>query len=264
MDLKDSIIELITRGENTTKVFDVFDDGDAIHKLIVYGAGVKPEIRQFEKVAVPRNHTFKSLDGFVDYLNSSHCAEDKGVLFVGDRAVEANLAYGTYSQQRISLPLDFSEEFEALISIMRGVEQKGLWRALVSTLKGCIDASLLLAVSQVRVSGTTEKDCKVDITGVQNGTARDAFSVTFQERKDGATTTREIPVDWAWKGRIWECFDSEYEIKLRLEIEATENGLRFLFHPERLKRLMRESRLDLVRSIAAKVPDQFTVHEGQI
>jgi len=259
----------------------IVGDAGVISELVALGAkGVKPEqihsiedelffalwdngkvkIEKLPQCKPTREHTFGSLEGFLDYLNSDHCANDKGIVFVGQEQIFVNLAYKTNEAQEAKLPLKFSDEYQAMRSLADGVKHKALWQLLITKLHGCMSPALLLAIGQIKITGGTESQIRVDITGITDGKQSDSLRVSFAVNKGEATA--DIPMEWTWKGRIWEQFGNEYEITLRLEIEVVNGALVFRFHPRRPQEVLRQATQDLVAEIKKAIPKQFTAHEG--
>jgi hypothetical protein len=231
---------------------------DASCKHVVINGGVKT----IQKLGPARAHTFTSLEGFIDYLNSVRSGDGSGIIFVGADKVLAHLDYMAIVNQTASLPLAKSEEFTALAGLFSGVNQKDLWRALLTKLDGCLPLELLLQISNLNIKVTGESALAVERVGLESKREAQSIRVTCDDAKGKGSQTADIGVNWTWKGRIWEAFDQEFEIELTMEID-TKNGLVFRFHPKRLEKVMRAARLALVAQIKGQVTaDRFTVHEG--
>lgn len=254
---------LVNVGKNTPHTIDLHDSGEIIVKLVVGKEG-ETEEHTFKKPPVERKHSFTSLEGFLDYLNSAHCKDDAGPIFVGETDIQVDLAYGKHSIQSADVSLDLSEEYSALRRLFAGLGQKDLWRELISHLDGCIDKSLLLAIGQIKLRSNNESEVRIDTTGISDKFQKDMLQIAYPDASKQGEHIATIQTDWLWMGRIWECFDREFDIRLRLEVAVTDKGLRFIFHPRRLEKILREARLALVEEIRNKIPEQFTVHEGRL
>jgi hypothetical protein len=214
------------------------------------------------KTIPARNHTFATLDGLLDYLASGHCAADHGVIFVGDNLVHADLQYQQPGKHRASLPIGASEEYAALTVLFMGVEQKMLWRSLLSKLDGCFDVELMMQISNIQIKADYVADTKIERTGLGNTKTADVTRVTFTAPDGKGTKTADLWTKWEWEGRIWEAFDRTFKIPLTLEINTEGKAPLFLFHPRRLDAILRTAKLALVEEIKGKAPASFTVHEG--
>lgn len=216
-----------------------------------------------------RSHNFVTLEGFADYLNSTHAKDDNGIIFVGPDRVFADLIYGLGDDERksvethtLNLALGESEEFKALRRFFSPINQRDLWKLLITKLDGCIDPKLLLAIGSIRVAAAQEAKAEIDFSGLSSGAKSASVKVNFTT-KEGSQASGPIRVDWTFTGRIWESFANPYVIPLRLELEETDKGIVFTFHPRSLESVLRQARADLVAEISSKVPaDRFTVHEG--
>lgn len=256
---KEALEYLIEVGEQRERVIPVHDDGTNETKLIVHKDG-QSELKEFSKPPVERHHSFLSVDGFVDYLNSEHC-KNGGIIFVDSSGVKADLNYLTHGEQFVTLPLKDSEEYSALRNLMRGVDQPALWELLVTKLNDCISSDLLLAIGSMKVHRKSESESKINVTGIRDSKGVQSTIIQYQQ-KDGTPQEAEIKVDWTFKGRIWECFDKEFEIKLRLVI-SVDDHIVFRFVPIRLDKVLLEARQALVKEIHNNLtPERFTVHEG--
>jgi len=265
MSKEKAIEALLENGEKRCKVVDVFGDHENECKAVYDGNGAV-ELYDFpiKHPPVARDHRFTTLDGLKDYLSSDHCKDD-GVIFVSANHVDVDLQYKQHNEnaQFVSLRLEPSEEFRALEFLMKGdVGQKDLWRALITTLHGCLDQSLLMTIQQIDFKAAEQDTVKIDVSGITSNAGGRHVEVTYPATGGEGSQTTTLEVDWKWTGRIWECFDREFEIDLRLELD-TSDGLSFTFHPRRLESVMRTARLALVDHIADGLPKQFTVHEGE-
>jgi hypothetical protein len=260
---KEALQYLVDLGMGFPQVVDVHSREGIQTKLVIPGNGGTPELLEFESARRERRHEFHTLQSFKDYLNSEDCGSDHGVIFVNPESVYADLAYKEHTIQAAKLPLTFSDEFIALQDICGKYHgQKELWRKLISDLHGCIDAGLLLSISQIRIAASREDEAKVDITGVGSSQSKEAFAITYADPRTQADKTAEIPVEWNWKGPIYDCFPEESAVCLRLEVATTDRGLAFIFHPRKLRQVMQSAREAIVQSIASEVPDRFRVYEG--
>lgn len=252
---------LLQAGRKTPQVLAVHEDPEKIHKLICFSDG-QSELMQFDQKPVNREHKIFSLADFIEYLNSDHCKNDKGVVFVEEKRAIADLAYRIHQTQRAVLPLDDSAEYAALLQLIRGVGQKELWKLLITDLDGCLPDSLLASISLIQVSSKTEGSCEIKLTGESNNRMNNGLKVTFQPKEGAELKETTIPLDWEWKGRIWECFDRICTIKLRLEIN-TDAGLCFIFNPRQLAKTLIEQRACLVKHLQEEIGKRFQVYQGE-
>ena len=225
------------------------------------------EIKQIEKDLV-RRHTFNSFEGFTSFLNSTLLMDGlateeggKGAVFVQGESVFATFEYWSPEQQSAKLALAPSEEYRALERLMHGVDQKMLWRLLVTDLHGCMDTSLLLAVSRLNVKAKAESDVQIAPVGIDSTSGGNTIAVTYGAGKDGSVTAN-IETEWTWKGRLWDQFPYESEITLRLELDMSD-GLVFRFHPRRLGDVKRDVQQALVKALFDDLnSDRWVVNEG--
>ena len=254
-------------------VADLALEGRNIHeaKDIVYRALKNPDgsshIEEYARDPVPRNHKFEALDGFLNYLKSDHC-KDEGVIFVSPDLIFADLEYGEYGQQNISLALTHSEEYNAFLSICHVdgdnyfMPQKEIWRKLISSLADTIDPAFLLQVQGIGLGQSNKAKFEIDNSGITSTKVAQKVSITVsQENKESKTAP--FLIDWEWKGRIWECFNKEYNISFRVEVETDDSGIGFICHPKRKQTVLRRAREDIVDNLIKVVPKQFKVYEGQ-
>lgn len=280
--LRDMVSELLERGAKSagaeTRIAELPGDYGIERKLIEVADG-QWEVREFETdkgFRATRNHYFGALDGLLGYLNSDHCKKDKGVVFVSETAVEVDLAYKDKElamrnlKDRATLPLHHSDEYSALIEMSKaGETQHGLWRLLNRSLNGIIadmhrDADRFqVLVSQIQLKIGTDSTVEISPSGLSDGRAKNYIRIEFTGM-DGSPSHQEIELDWTWTGRIWDEYDVEYTIPFRLEILLHEGELIFMFHPHRLEEAVRTARMELVKTIADSLPEQFTAHEGTL
>jgi hypothetical protein len=253
-DAYEYLIEEI--GQKLPQVIDVHDDGEEETKLILSGPGRESMLKAFKKEAPARRHKFASLAGFVGYLNSKHC-EEGGVVFVGPTVAHADLRYQSSARHQVDLTLAKAEEFDALTRLGGGVGQKDLWRLLVSKLHGCLPEALLLAVASINVKGAIAANVEIEHTGLSQGGTSEQIVVNM------GTSQAPVNVNWQWKGRIWECFDREFTVDLRLEIAMEDAAPKFTFHAQRLETVLREAREALVAELETTITaGRFLVFEG--
>lgn len=258
--IKEALKYLVDLVEAQTSVLKLYEDNESVH-LLINEAGLVRE-KEFIKPTQWPGLTFGSMEGMISYL-AAHTEEVYGALFVGEDRIVADMAHGPLGQNnpRIAvLPLFPSEEFTALGGLFSGVNQRQLWRRLISDLHGCLPPSLLLAISQMKVKASAEQQSHIEISGV--GSEKNAASVAISYAGAKGTETVEIGLDWTYRGRVYDCMDQHYEIPLRLEV-SVENGkeVLFRFHPRQLQRLMRQVRADIVAKLTGI--DGFTVHEAE-
>lgn len=222
-------------------------------------------IKEISKPVMTRGHSFSTLEGFLDYLNSAHTEKDHGIIFVGEKLVRANLRYDqAIEHHNVMLELEESDELTALRKLFEGVYQKNLWRMLITDLDGHIDDDLLLSIAQLSMASKAESEAVIDATGIVAGSQSNQVAIMFKSKND-ASERANLRVDWIFHGRMWACFKREYDVRLRLELDATSSGLRFIFHARGLEDVLSAARADLVSEIDTKIPkDRFTVHEGSL
>lgn len=270
--IENALEYLVDLGKNSLQTKTVHEHEDIAHVLIAQKPNEAPLLQQFSKPRTPRSHTFETDAGFLAFLNSDHCKnlsiggrESKGVVFTGaaDKIV-ADLDYGIHPRiaQRAMLKLDATEEYIALTKLLNknGLTQRELWSLLVSELHNCIDPALLLAIGSIQMTKDEEKTAKIDVSGFSNRTERSGWSMTWGT--DASKKTNSY-FDWEWKGRIWNCFDYESIVALRLEINNDE-GVRFIFHARRLQKVLIDARAALNAHIAAGLPEHFQCYQAII
>jgi len=242
----------------------IHQDQDLIEVIIPTeeGTGMKRETIRINRKPNPRNHQFTSTDGFLSYLASDKCADDRGIIFVSRDNISARLKYQAVDPECATLPLVESEEMKAIRTVAAGVSQKELWRLLNTKLFGCISSELLLGIATIKLSSKTEAEIVIDEVGQAEMKGSDGTAISWHCGKANDGTHRTVIKNrWEWKGRIWECFDEEFAIQLVLEVEP--EGPRFILHPQRLETVLREARLNLVETIGQSImPQRFTIHEG--
>lgn len=217
-------------------------------------------IHTIKKDNPQRGHTFTSLEGFLSYLDSDRSGAGPGVIFVGEASVKADLDYLSPVHQSVTLPLSFSEEYEALNGLMRGIGQKDLWRLLLTKLDGCIPVDLFMQISNIRVANESKADLQIERIGLGKVNAVSAIRVTYTTGK--GSETADVGTEWVYEGRIWESYSKKFQIPLTMEV-STDGGLKFQFHPRKLETILRQARLELVGDVNAGVSARFTVHEGK-
>lgn len=220
------------------------------------------QLLKIEKQLPSRNHQFSTLAGFLEYMNSWHAADDKGVVFVNGSNVVADLQYQKPGSHRAILRLEHSEEFNALNALFKGVSQKELWRLLMTKLHGCLSDTLLFEISSLKISGGDTVTSQIQKSGLANGESKRVMKIQNVDPKVGVGDF-ELSLEWTWTGRIWECYDTEYEIELHLELAF--DGPKFTFHPRRLDKVLNQAKQDLVGTLQGNLSaNQFTVHEGTL
>lgn len=250
----EKIQELVRAGQG---VKQYHDSGDKVH----YVDSATGEKWPVDKAPVWPRAQVASVDSLIAYLNGPLCAgvEDQAV-FVDDKTVLGAAGYNRHTSHNVVLLLKPSPEFAALETLMRGVAQKELWRLLISDLHKAMPDELLLQVGQLKVSASSDKEVTINPTGLGSESNSGALSIQCASPK--GMDTKVINLDWTWKGRRWSAFDTEYEVKLRLEV-SVEDGLRFTFHALLLDDMLQKARLDLVALLHKEVDGgRFTVYDG--
>lgn len=250
---------------------EVFDNGDSITIGVKENNGALT-LYDFPKPPLDKRHRFQTLEGLKYFLISNH-ASHGGVVFVGNDNIIADYGYYENTTRRATLQLNYSTEYAALKFLMNGVQQKYLWQLLNGDLDGCIDKSLALSVSQVKVSGNTEQSVKIHDNGLSDESQQRYVSIIFADPQGKGEHEASLATEWKWRGRVWECFDEITEIDLRLELseEATGDGKRKLiykFYPRRLAKVLRDARQRLVDQLSEELSgsdggsNKFLVVEG--
>lgn len=259
---RDTIELLMNKGAAGVKPVEVYSDSTRII-VGIPGTGGNLELVEYQKERPTRNHQFATLVGLIEYLNSKHCVEDDGILFVSRRQIRAELKYRTTDRSLCNLTLEHTSEYNAFQRLVRpeGHTQRDLWRLLITDLDGCVSKALLLAISQIKIKATEEANITIDSTGLANSDSRGSATVLFNDPSGKGQHTANIPLDWDWTGQLWTCFEEQSEIGLRLEL-ANDNGLKFHFHPIRIERVVETTHQRMVENIREQLPPQFTVYEG--
>ncbi len=260
--IREAMELLHTLGKQRAGCMTLHETTESIDKLIRHGDG-STEIKTFDKSPIGRNHSFGTLYGFLEYLNSYHCEieEESAIVFVEPDAVAADLAYRKYEEQWARLPLEKSPEYKALEMLFKGIGQKQLWKLLITDLDGHLSETLLASISLIQVSAKTENKCEIKMTGASQGSMMSGVKIFFQPKEGAEQREADISLQWAWTGRIWECFDEVCTIDLRLEID-TENSLKFIFHPRKLESVLTQHRNRLVDAMKKELGDRFMVFSG--
>lgn len=213
--------------------------------LIKQGSHGKPEVKRFSQEQPKRNHAFDTLAGFESYLLSEHCAKDKGIIFVRHDQVVADLNYQQHGTHKATLRLIESEE-------------------------------LMLIASNLHAKGEDNSSVMIAATGLADERAAQSFRVSYKTQ-NGEDRSENIKLDWDWKGRIWECYERPYVIKLKLQLRRTPQGIAFVFFPQRLERVLSTAVIELASTLRSdlgandplpgeerEAPPRFTVHEGTL
>lgn len=257
MDMTQEALEYL---HGSGSEFNVVLDEPAAVTIAINGA-----THTIKKEVAKRKHQFKTLGGFIDYMNSSHCKADSGVVFVGSGVVLADLKYQVPgAEHTAALQLEFSEEYNALQKLFKGVGQRELWRLLITSLDGCLPPDLLLQVGSIKIEDSKNVSSKIQNSGLADHAASAVMKMSTVDGK-GNPMQYEIGLDWTWNGRIWEAFDYQFPIPIRLELDV--EGPKFTFHPRRLETILRDARLLLIGELTkglSATEGRFTVHEGQL
>ena len=263
---REAIEYLYEQGKLDTRVLDVHEGAESVHKLIVNSDG-KSELKEYPYPPISRDHVTYSIDDFVKYLKSNH-AKDGGVIMVNETDVVADLAYAKHATFLARLPLRFSTEFVALQELFEGVGHKELWSLLISHLDGCIDEALLASLSMIHVSASTVGNTEIESTGVQNASISAKVNILCQSREGADKTPVSMKTDWKFTGRLWEYYDKTCDIDLRMEVDVAgkenEKKLVFKFHPKKLERIKSEMRAALVERLRKDLTghEKFIVIQG--
>lgn len=255
IDLVALFERILAKGRETERVVTVHETPDKITKMVYGKDGYEAPV-DYDKDPIDWSHTMNSLEGFIAFVNSAHVG-DKGCVFVNDERVYADLNYQERGHKSCKLPLQQSDELEAVMEMTKGVGQKRLWQLLITKLPGCIDDSLLLAVGNVSMHSKSSSEVEIKTSGVVSGGRGASVTVSM-----AGQSTEEIRVDWTATVRIWDCFDKKFEIPLRLVISASDDLLKFTFHPIRLDNVFRSARADLVKHLDKAVKN-FDVYDGR-
>ena len=242
------------------------------HRMFVDG------VAKGESYTIPHNppkksHIFDTLEGFTSYLNSEHCDyeddgralhEGKHIVFVGGEYVTANLSYSSNAVHAAALSLFIAEEFEALMKLREGVNQKDLWRALVTDLANAFPAQLRLAISNLDLKATEERQAEIKDSGLQEEGEKRYATITYPSLKTGEVEEKKtLDLEWTYTGRFRECFKQEISVPVRIEIEIQNGAPFFTFHCIGLPTIMRNYREALAAHIRNELSDgRYTVHEG--
>lgn len=255
--IREAIEYLHTLGKSTPQVVNVWEEDEMVLKLVSFSDG-KSEIKPFVKREKDFKHTLYTLEDFVAFFNTDF--PDPVMIFVQLDGIFADLAYQTHKNHHVVMPLLFSAEFNALTQLIQGVGQKDLWKLLITDLDGCLPETLLAAIGRIQVSTKTEGQCEIKSTGETIQEGKSGIKIVFQPKEGAEFKEATIPLDWEWKGRIWECFDEVCSIRLRMEID-TKNGMRFIFNPRQLDRVLTQHRQALVQKLRDDLPG-FYIYQG--
>ncbi len=189
-----------------------------------------------------------SLQGLVGWLNDPRTKPANGVVFVGRESVRALLNYQSTDPDEARLVLEDSQEFIALGQLRDGIHQSELWDLLMTTLADCIDPELALMVSSINIRRDSTQGLQIAEAG-RNAANQAGWRLAFQG-DDGATQTITLKKDWIYKGRIFDCMETIYEIPIRLMIDGDARPLPvFTFHAAQLDAILRRARADVVAAL---------------
>lgn len=260
--IKDAINLLIDKGSKEQKFIKVHDDGDSVQMLVLEDG--KYHLKMFEKPAVKRGHLFASLDSFIEYLNGPKC-EKGGVCFVSNDEVVAELNYNSHVSVRVLLTLKESPEFTALKLLSKGVNQKDLWRALVTDLKGNFPDELELAVGNAKAVQKTESQVEINDFGLVKGETSDSITVTFMRAGGNEMETVVLKKEWSWIGRLWEAVPVDIvkaEFLTRLELSAEGGLIKYTFHIPEEDTVKLQAKEDLTAHLRKKINGKFEIYVG--
>lgn len=259
-------------------VVELPGDSRFSRRLIHNGRHAKPEIVTFQKEVFERCHTFLDLESFLAFLQRPDVGrtgptefgkpdlgegnKEPGLVFVAPDRIEATLLYGHPLTHKATLAVNDSEEFAAIKRLGAGVNQKELWRLLITALDAKVDPALLVQISSIGIKAKDDREFTIRPAGLTQGLAKNALIVSTLNPATGEQVS-EIRTDWVFHVRLWECFDQEYDIPTVLEIVPTDKGLVFLFHAKGLQDILRQARQDLVEEINAALPSQFRAYCGE-
>jgi hypothetical protein len=131
---------------------------------------------------------------------------------------------------------------------------------LVTTLDGCFDPSLVGYIASLGASWKEDAAVEIQNTGAVGSSAASAVSVTF-----GNGTQTQMPVEWIWKGRIFEAFENEYEINCRFVLRTEVEGkkcLRLSFITKNEKRVIAAAHADVVKALRIDMPENVQIYAG--
>lgn len=243
------------------QVVPIFENSAEKTVLVASGDG-KSEIKSYAKDRPVEKHQFHTLEGLVDYLRDVQDIEERTVIFVGKAAVRADLAYkSTQFADEAVIALRDSPEYAAFKALTQGVDQKELWRLLSTDLYGCVDPSLLMAISTLKKMVKSKDEIRIDPTGVVSHEGGLFHEIVCGE------ACQPVALAWTFSLPIFECFPGHRAtIETRLEID-TDGGIEFTFHPRQLERVLAEERLALVACLRERIAEQgienVTVLEGE-
>lgn len=262
MDLTAEAIDRLVRLGESKKTAEAFYlDETHAHYMINDGKTWTKEA--FLRESPDLSYEFYTLEGLIDYLNGSDKA---GKVFVGKTSICADLSFEKHRQDEARIELVYSCEFRALDTnlLAHWASQKDFWRLLIGELHGCFLPALLGMVGQVKVAESRKSDVTIDDTGITSGSEASSVLVSFPGKKNDATEDARIAIDWTFHGRLWECFDTEYDIPMRLELQTGDTGLVFRFVAIGLDKVLRTGRDDMVKALSAGAnPNKFSVYEGR-
>ncbi len=257
--IQEALEYLVTTGKQLCSVIDVHSNSDETIKL------VNATVSTFKAEPWCWNHKFGSLSGLLSFVNSAHCADRTGVIWVNRNGITVHPSYETNRSDRLALPATFSDAWNALQQLTHSIGQRNLWRLLVTDLAEAMPptGALLALIQNIKIKSASADEVTIGASGETSQAGASSLMVTYPG-KTGASAEARIDVNWLWKGRIWDTFEKEYEVNLRLELVTGPEGLTFTFHPRSIQDVLRQMRLDIVEQVQAKLPKHFTVYEGEL
>lgn len=259
MMARESLEYLVALGKDVAQTRLLLEDSDSRTYLITNING-NTEIKTFQKEPPLINHKILTLKGFADYINKTD--DSNTIIFVDENEILADFNVNKNHKYRAYCPLTPTKSFKCLQQLFSGAAQKQLWRMLVTELDGCFDPSLECYIGSIQFSESTEKKIEISNAGLINGTANRAQRINFQPTSNSNIQSVDIPMNWLWKGKIWDCFDSVAEINLRLEIENDDGKLIFIFHPKSLEEMIRAQKELLVDQLKELV--DVLIYQGSL
>ncbi len=234
---------------------------DKDYFFLIPGGGGAATILDYPRQAPNITRTLLSRDSFEHYVKC-HNVEEDTECYVSPSTITAYFNPKAHSQHVAKLPLEFHEDYQALMKITNPIQQKPLWRILSTILVERMPAGLLLLVNELKAADNANAEVQIAATGLSKESYSREVTVSFKNAK-GTGEAKEVQVDWHYKGPIYDCTPAVYEIPLRMELSVPKPGdpLHFQFHPIGLGEKLRNAQAD-IRDQLAQDLSPIPIYDG--
>ena len=246
------------RAVDVTLIHNNLDEGT---KLLIIRKGEEMEEKTFPMDRDVREVELASIPSLIAYLGRPEKTKQDIAVFVNREEARAIIGHDARRPDHARMDMCWSQEYDALQRVFRGVSQKDFHGLLRGPMAGCMDKPLLMQMGEMNVASNNQQSCSITPAGITTESESATLKVSFKNPR--GEDEAEIETDWTWTGRLFEAWDKEVEIPVVLDISTQHDNVMFTLVPERVQAIIDRYMDELADHLNTETHENVRVYSGK-